>query len=60
MTYRGSQARGRMGAVAAHLRHSHSNASSEPCLQPTPQLMAMPDASPTEQGQGSNLRPHGR
>ena len=33
----GSQARGRMGAVAIGLHHSHSNAGSEPHLQPTPQ-----------------------
>ena len=32
-----SQARGRIEAVAADLYHSHSNARSEPCLQPTPQ-----------------------
>ena len=41
--YGGSQARGRIGAVAASLRRSHSNAGSEPRLRPTPQLMAMPD-----------------
>ena len=28
----GSQARGRIRAIAAGLRHSHSNAGSEPCL----------------------------
>ena len=39
--YGGSQARGLIGAVAAGLRLSHSNAGSEPCLQPTPQLTAM-------------------
>ena len=38
-----SQARGRIGAVAAGLPHSHSNAGSKPRLQPTPQLSAMPD-----------------
>ena len=32
--YGGSQARGPVGAVAASLRHSHSNAGSKPCLQP--------------------------
>ena len=37
--YGGSQARGLMGTVAASLLHSHSNARSELCLQPTPQLM---------------------
>ena len=29
--------------------HSHSNAGSELCLRPTPQLMATPDPQPTEQ-----------
>ena len=42
-TYGGSQARGPIGATAAHLCHSHSTAGSEPHLHPTPQLMAMPD-----------------
>ena len=41
--YGGSQARGPIGAVATSLRQSHSNAGSEPCLQPTPQLTATPD-----------------
>ena len=39
----GSQARGRIGDVAAGLRQSHSNAGSKPSVQPTPQLTAMPD-----------------
>ena len=39
----GSQGRGRIGAAAASVCHSHCNARSKPCLQPTPQLMAMPD-----------------
>ena len=39
----GSQARGRSGAVVTGLCQSHSNARSEPCLQPTPQLTAMSD-----------------
>ena len=38
----GSLARGRIGDVAAGLHHSHSNSGSEPCLWPTPQLMATP------------------
>ena len=46
----GSQARGLIGAIAAGLHQSHSNAGSEPRLQPTPQLMATPDPQPTEQG----------
>ena len=41
--YGGSQARSLIGAVAMGLRRSHSNAGSEPSLQPTPQLTAMPD-----------------
>jgi len=41
--YRGSQARGLIGAVAAGLHHSHSNVGSELSLRPTPQLTAMPD-----------------
>ena len=57
--YGGSQARGRIGAVAAGLPQSHSNARSEPRLRPTPQLPATPDPEPTEQGQGWNLQPHG-
>ena len=40
--YGGSQARGRIGAVVTGLRQSHSNAGSEPRLQPTP-LTATPD-----------------
>ena len=39
----GSQARGPIGAVAAGLHHSRSNAGSELHLHPTPQLTAMPD-----------------
>ena len=43
VAYGGSQARGLIGAVAADLRQSHSNARSEPCLRPTLQLTAMLD-----------------
>ena len=43
VAYGGSQARGRIGAVDTSLRPSHSNAGSEPRLQPTPQLTAIPD-----------------
>ena len=57
--YGGSQASGRIRTTAAGPHHSHSNAGSEPCLPPTPQLMAAPDPQPTERGQGSNLHPHG-
>ena len=41
--YGRSQARGRIGLVAAGLRHSHSNMGSELRLRPTPQLTATPD-----------------
>ena len=43
LAHGGSQVRGSIGAVAAGLHQSHSNAGSELCLQPTPQLMATPD-----------------
>ena len=38
MAYGSSQARVLIGAVAAGLRHSHSNLGSEPNLRPTPLL----------------------
>ena len=43
MAYGSFQARGRIGAVAANLHHSHSNTGSERHLQPIPQLMVMLD-----------------
>ena len=43
MVYEGSQAMGRIGAVATGLHQSHSSAGSELRLQPTPQLRAAPD-----------------
>ena len=43
MAYGGSQTRGQVETVAAGLCHSHSNVGSKPCLQPTPQILAMPD-----------------
>ena len=57
--YGGSHARGLMGATAASLRHSHSNARSKLHLRPTPQFMATTDSEPTERAKGSNLQPHG-
>ena len=54
-----SKAKGLIGATAASLHHSHINLGSEPYLWPTPQLTAMPEPQPTDQGQGSNLHPHG-
>ena len=56
--YGSSKARGPIGAAAAGLRHSHSNAQSEQNLQPTLLLVATLDPQPTEQGQGSNPHPH--
>ena len=47
------------GAVATALHHSHSCTGSELHLQHTPQLTAMLEPQPTEQGQGLNLQPHG-
>ena len=38
-----SLARGRIGAIATGLQHSHSNTRSKPHLRPTPQLTAMPN-----------------
>ena len=46
VAYGGSQARGRIRAVAAGLHHSHSNTISELCLRPTSQLTATPDPLP--------------
>ena len=43
VAYGGSQARGQIGAIDSGLRHSHSNARSEPYLRPTAQLTATPD-----------------
>ena len=36
VAYGGSQARALIRATAAGLHHSHSNAGSEPCVQPIP------------------------
>ena len=41
--YVGFQARGLTRTVATGLHHSHNNAGSKPCLQPTPQLTTMLD-----------------
>ena len=46
--YGSSQARGRIGGVAASLHHSHSNLGSKLHLPPTPQLTATLDSRPTE------------
>ena len=43
VAYESSQAWDQIGAAAAGLCHNHSNAISEPHLQPTSQLMATPD-----------------
>ena len=57
--YRSTQGRGLIGPTAAGLTHSHSNTGSELHLQPTLQLMSMPDPQPIEQGERSNPHPHG-
>ena len=57
MVYGNSQADGRTGATAAGRHHNHTR--SEPRVRPTPQLTAMLDPEPTEQGQRSNLLPQG-
>ena len=44
VAYGGCQARGRIGAIAAGLCHSHGSTGSEPRLRPTPQLTAMLDS----------------
>ena len=54
MAYGGSQARGLIGALAAGLRQSHSNARSKLHLRLTPQLTATLDPQLIERGQGSN------
>ena len=46
MAYGGSQARGRIGATAAGLPHSHSNTGSKLRLRHTLQLTATPDPQP--------------
>ena len=51
----GSQIR----AAAASLHYGHRNTRSKPCLQPIPQLTAILDSKPIEQGQGLNPYPHG-
>ena len=43
VAYGGTQVRDLIRTVAACLHHSYSNTRSKPCLQPTPQLMAMLD-----------------
>jgi len=43
VAYGSSHARGQTGTKAAGICHTCSNVGSEPCLGPTPQLMAMPD-----------------
>ena len=58
MAYGSSLARGQIGDEAFSLCHSHSNLVSQPHVQSIPQLTAMPDPYPTEQGQGLNQRPH--
>ena len=51
--YGSSQARGKIGAVAAS--HSHSNVESKPHLQPTSQLMPTPDPNPLSEARDWTL-----
>ena len=57
--YGGSQPRGLIGAIAAHLYHSHSDLGSKLCLRPTPQLTATQGSKPHHNGNslfsGNNL-----
>ena len=55
--YGDSQARSPVGAVAASLHQSHSHARSEPPLQPTPQLTAMPDPNPLSEASDRTCNP---
>ena len=59
MDYGSSQSMDQIRAVATGLHHSHSNEKPMSCLWPTIQLTTIPNLEPTEQGQGSNLCPHG-
>ena len=44
VAYGGSQDRGRIGAaVSAYTTNTATQDPTQPCLRPTPQLMAMPD-----------------
>ena len=58
VAYESSQSRGQIKAVAAGLQHNHSDARSKLHLRPAPQLMAMPDTEPIEQGWVLSLHPH--
>ena len=54
-----SQPRGLIRAASAGSCHNHSKEGSELCLQPIPQLTAVPHPRPTERRQGLNLHTHG-
>ena len=58
MVHGGSQAKGRTGAAAASLHHSHSNARSAVSVTYTPAHSNV-GSLPTEWGQVSNPHPHG-
>ena len=49
----------RLGVQVEPTPEPQQRAGCEPCLQPTPELMATLDPQPTEQGQGFNPQPHG-
>ena len=56
MAYGGSQAIDRTAAATTglHHSHSHSNEGSELCLQPIPELTAMPDPYPLSNARDRN------
>ena len=56
--YGGSQPRDQMGAVAAGLVTATATHDPSLCLQPTPQLTAMPDPYPLSESR-DQTRPHG-
>ena len=47
-----------LGPLPRHTEVPRLGVQSEPRLRPTPQLTATLDPSSTEQGQGSNPKPH--
>ena len=57
VTYGSSQTRGQIGAAAVSLHHSHHQ--NWAVSATIPQLAAVLDPWPTEQGQGLNPNPHG-
>ena len=60
LAYGSSQARSQIRAAAACLRHSYSNARSQPCVQHTPQLTGNAGSfNPLSEARGRICNPHG-